>query len=298
MKTIRIFLLILIIIGIIALATQKIWVPKLVDQILQAENKTPIKNSVVGCYVGYLAKDVYTLRILSEQGETFSGELDINNAEKDSSTGTLKGTFKDNILLADYTFQSEGTLSVNQIIFKKVGDNFFRGSGKPDDATGTHFVDLSKITYDTSVPYKKVSANECPVSATQPNVTLTDGNQCYVYSHEATTDAPYTVNEFLNITIAGKNVSGTKTGTQKGPDMTNGYTGTIKGTLDKNIINDVFSYIIEGSHNQEKEIYQANKTGIEKLRYPLIEQKGILIPDLTKPYQTLLYARVGCTGSN
>ena len=133
---------------------------------------------------------------------------------------------------------------------------------------------------------------------TQPNVILADGHQCYTYSHEATTDAPYTVNEFLNITIAGKNVSGTKTGTQKGPDMTNGYTGTIKGTLDKKTITDIYSYIIEGSHNQEKEIYQANKTGIEKLRYPLIEQKGILVPDLTKPYQALSYARVGCTGSN
>lgn len=37
-KTLRIFLLILIIIGIILLFTQKIWVPKLVDRILLSEN--------------------------------------------------------------------------------------------------------------------------------------------------------------------------------------------------------------------------------------------------------------------
>ena len=37
MKTIRIFLLILIIIGLILIFTQKIWVPKLVDEILLSE---------------------------------------------------------------------------------------------------------------------------------------------------------------------------------------------------------------------------------------------------------------------
>ena len=178
-KTIRIILLVLIIIGLFALATEKVWVPKLVDKILLAENISIITSPII-----------------------------------------------------------------------------------------------------------------------QPNLTLTDGRQCYTYNHEATKDAPYTVNEFLDITIAGKNVTGTKTGTQKGPDMTNGYTGTITGTLDKNTITDIFSYIIEGSHNQEKEIYHTSKTGITKLRYPLVEQKGILVPDLTTPYQTLSYARVGCKGSN
>jgi hypothetical protein len=133
---------------------------------------------------------------------------------------------------------------------------------------------------------------------TQPNVTLTDGRQCYVYSHDATPLAPYTVNEFLDITIKGTNVTGNKTGTEKGPDMDTGYGGSITGTLDKNTITDVYSYIIEQSHNKEKEIYQANKTGIEKLRYPLVDEKGILVPDLTKPYQALPYARVECTGSN
>ena len=37
MKTIRIILLVLIIIGIILIFTQKLWVPKLVDEILSSE---------------------------------------------------------------------------------------------------------------------------------------------------------------------------------------------------------------------------------------------------------------------
>jgi len=113
-------------------------------------NKTePIK----GCYVAHLVKDVYTLKITEQKGRLISGNLDINNFEKDSSVGTIKGKFKNGILLADYTFQSEGTESVNQVAFKKVGNNFARGYGQPDDETGTRFVDTSKIVFDTSVIY-------------------------------------------------------------------------------------------------------------------------------------------------
>lgn len=140
-----------------------------------------------------------------------------------------------------------------------------------------------------------------PILATDPiesAVKLVDGRQCYSYNHEATKDAPYTVNEFIDVTIKGEVVTGTKTGNQKGPDMTNGYTGTITGKLNQNTIYDVYSYIVEGSKNKEGEIYRANKTGIEKLRYPLVEKGGVLVPDMTKEFQLMSYARVPCTASN
>lgn len=129
---------------------------------------------------------------------------------------------------------------------------------------------------------------------------IKDGRQCYTFDHEATTTEPYTVNEFLDISINGAKVTGTKSGTQKGRDMTNGYSGTIVGTLNNDMINDVFSYTVDGSSNKEAEIYRSreDQIGIEKLRYPLIEKGGMLVPDTTKEFAVLLYARVGCTGSN
>ena len=129
---------------------------------------------------------------------------------------------------------------------------------------------------------------------------LKNGRQCYAYNHEATKTEPYTVNEFIDMTVSGIKVNGTKKGNQKGPDMTNGYTGTLSGSLNADKINLIFSYIIEGSANKEKEIYQVKKdlTGIEKLRYPLIEKLGMLVPDTSKEFKTMLYARVGCEASN
>lgn len=150
---------------------------------------------------------------------------------------------------------------------------------------------------DKIISYDPKSTNITP-TPTQANITLADGEQCYVFSHNATKEEPYTVTEFINITIKGKTITGAKSGTQNGPDMTNGYTGTLLGTLDKDTINTVFSYTIEGSKNKEKEIYKASLMGIDKLRYPLTEGKGILLPDTTKEYKLLHYARVGCSASN
>jgi hypothetical protein len=89
-------------------------------------------------------------------------------------------------------------------------------------------------------------------------------------------------------------VIGTKKGTQSGPDLTNGYTGSIIGTLNKDIITAILSYTVEGSKGKEKEIYRANKTGIEKLRYQLIEEKGVLIRDMSKEFNLMNYYRVEC----
>ena len=144
----------------------------------------------------------------------------------------------------------------------------------------------------------KIISRENTSDYAQAALILTDGRQCYTYNHEATKTEPYTVNEFLDINIRGENILGRKTGNQKGPDMTNGYAGSIIGTINKNIITDIFSYVVEGSANKEQEVYRTNKTGIEKLRYPLIEGKGMLVPDTTKEYTIMQYARVGCTASN
>ncbi len=108
------------------------------------EQKT---ESIVGCYVATLGKDVYTLKVDSQAGDTFKGRLSFKNFEKDSSSGTYEGTYKDGILLGNYSFTSEGMDSVVETIFKKSGNSFVRGFGEMN-ATGDRFADTSKITYD------------------------------------------------------------------------------------------------------------------------------------------------------
>ncbi|MCX6754284.1 MAG: hypothetical protein NTU81_00440 [Candidatus Nomurabacteria bacterium] len=141
-----------------------------------------------------------------------------------------------------------------------------------------------------------------PIKVFNVNIVsyLKDGIQCYTYNHKATNTEPYNVNEFINMTIKDNVISGTKTGNQSGPDMTNGYFGTINGTWSENTIDVVYAYAVEGSKNKEKEIYKIreDQRGIEKLRYQLVEKNGILVPDTTKEFKTMLYARVDCNASN
>lgn len=110
-------------------------------------------QNVVGCYVATLGKDVYSLKISSQEEKNVSGTLVFKNFQKDSSSGTFKGTYENGILLGDYSFRSEGMDSTMQVIFKKSGSDFVRGYG-PLNPDGARFSDLTKITYDPAQTFK------------------------------------------------------------------------------------------------------------------------------------------------
>ena len=75
MKTFRIFLFVLIVIGIILLCTQKFWVPKLVNQILLYEDASKVKE-VVSKQTGKIATEIsITNQRINE--ENFTGSLSV-----------------------------------------------------------------------------------------------------------------------------------------------------------------------------------------------------------------------------
>lgn len=128
--------------------------PKVVEEPIP----TPIvvEDSILGCYVATLSKDIYTMTLLGEtQGKIF-GRLAFNNYEKDSSSGTFEGTYNDGILLGNYSFDSEGSHSDMQVVFKKVGETFVRGYGDvKNEGDKVLFKDLSSISYDTNSTFVK-----------------------------------------------------------------------------------------------------------------------------------------------
>lgn len=132
-----------------------------------------------------------------------------------------------------------------------------------------------------------------PIDSTN-NQTIT-GTHCYVYHQTATADAPYTVNEYVTMTISEGAVSGIKKGDQAGPDMTNDYTGSLTGTIVGDSIIVDYKYTVEGSQNTEREIYKLTESGMNKLQYPLIDKyKDGLVPDTTQLYTMRAYRAVVC----
>lgn len=137
--------------------------------------------------------------------------------------------------------------------------------------------------------------NPVVIEPTPQPLTFTQGRQCYTYAHQGTPDAPYTTSESIDMTIQGTQVTGTKQGTQSGPDMTNGYTGSLTGTIAGDTMTVNFAYTVEGSQNTEQELYTLTKSGIDKLQYPLIDAfKDGLFPDTTKEFTRREYVKVAC----
>ena len=139
---------------------------------------------------------------------------------------------------------------------------------------------------------------EAPIVTNAPEVQndeiTFDGEYCFSRSQVATPEAPYSVSENIKIRISGTDVKGTKTGTQSGPDMSNGYIGTLGGTIDGNNLSLSYLYIIEGSKNIEEELYTISENQIVKHRYPLLETGDRLVPDLTQSSTDIVYLAAEC----
>lgn len=120
-----------------------------------------VSEPIVGCYVATIDKDVYTLDIMSQTEENVKGMLSFDNYQKDSSSGTFTGTYKDDILFGQYAFRSEGMDSIIDVVFKKEGSDFIRGFGPLDQETGSRFTNLKKITYDANLNYAVFKSGEC-----------------------------------------------------------------------------------------------------------------------------------------
>lgn len=129
----------------------------------EMENTTEPENlaMLAGCYVSRTDNDVYTLKIQKiENNGAFSGTLEFDNFEKDSSSGTYDGFYKDGILFGGYSFTSEGMDSQMDVIFKRMGNDFVRGYGELDE-TGTRFEDIDDVEYDASSTLSFFSKEEC-----------------------------------------------------------------------------------------------------------------------------------------
>jgi len=91
---------------------------------------------------------------------TVTGQLAYCYFEKDRNTGTISGTMHGDTLLADYTFQSEGTTSVRQVAFLRRDIGFVEGYGPVAERAGkTVFTSPSTLHFDAKYTLLPVA---CP----------------------------------------------------------------------------------------------------------------------------------------
>ena len=133
-----------------------------------------VTSNINGCYVATLGKDVYTLVLRTEDNKNVTGMIAYNNYQKDSSSGSFVGTFDGNLLIGNYSFDSEGMHSDRELVFKRQGDNLVEGFGPTTVVNGKESLDLSRINYDSNTTF--VKNGNCVKN-------FTDTNQTYSFDY-------------------------------------------------------------------------------------------------------------------
>jgi hypothetical protein len=111
------------------------------------------------CFAHTSATDTVRLTLQTIQ-PTVTGQLAYRYFEKDRNTGTISGTMHGDTLLADYTFQSEGTTSVRQVAFLRRDIGFIEGFGPVAERQGkTVFTQPRTLTFDAKYTLLPVA---CP----------------------------------------------------------------------------------------------------------------------------------------
>jgi hypothetical protein len=111
------------------------------------------------CYAYRTETDTVRLTLQTTQ-PTATGQLAYRYFEKDRNTGTISGTLHGDTLLADYTFQSEGTTSVRQVAFLRRDTGFIEGFG-PVAERGGKMVFTSPRTLHFDAKYTLLPV-DCP----------------------------------------------------------------------------------------------------------------------------------------
>ena len=109
-----------------------------------------------GCYAFHEGGSSIELQ-LEVNGNAASGNLLYSLEEKDKNTGTIQGTVKGNLLVAYYSFTSEGMTSVREVIFQWVDNSLVEGIGEHIERNDTSFyTDKKKVTFtDSKVVLKR-----------------------------------------------------------------------------------------------------------------------------------------------
>lgn len=118
----------------------------------------PTEEPLGRCYVAVIKRDTIQLMISEIEGNHVRGSLIYNFFEKDRSKGTFTGDYTNGILLANYVFNSEGTVSERPVIFKKVPDGFLEGFGetrRTDDKEV--FADTAAIEFGDSYTLRQTA---------------------------------------------------------------------------------------------------------------------------------------------
>jgi len=108
------------------------------------------------CFQYIDKKDTASLS-LEINNDKVTGVLNYNLFEKDKNNGTITGIVKGDTIIADYTFQSEGTTSTREVVWLKKNNELVEGFGDIEEVKGKmKFKNTSNLHFDQSMVFKSI----------------------------------------------------------------------------------------------------------------------------------------------
>ncbi len=158
------YLLIFVAIVSIAIISCKNETEKEEPEVVSPEEADIMESDVnapeIACY-RYVSKKDTVLLQMEKMSDDVAGTLSYNYFEKDKNEGTFEGIMVGDTLFADYTFGSEGTVSVREVMFVKKGNKLVEGYGEVEEVEGkTKFKSKTKFTFNNAMPLEEINCDE------------------------------------------------------------------------------------------------------------------------------------------
>jgi hypothetical protein len=117
------------------------------------------------CFVQKLKKDISEIQLVIA-GNDVTGEYHWHPYQKDGGHGTLKGTKKDNMITADWSYTIEGSNQIEEVVFKMEGDKLLKAAGALEDKSGRLVIkDMTKVKF--SEVFNKVNCSTIKLDKAQ-----------------------------------------------------------------------------------------------------------------------------------
>lgn len=122
--------------------------------------ESDVNSPEIACY-RYISKKDTVLLQMEKMNDEVAGTLSYNYFEKDKNDGTFEGKMMGDTLLGNYTFKSEGAVSVREVLFLKKGNMLVEGFGEVEEINGKiKFKNNTKFTYNDAMPLEAINCDE------------------------------------------------------------------------------------------------------------------------------------------
>ncbi len=130
------------------------------DTVTELRYVTKAPLGLPGCYSWTAGRDTATVHLQVTENQV-TGNLIYDWSEKDRNSGTLQGVLQDSLVVANYTFQSEGMTSVREVVFKIKGDSLVEGFGDFNTSGDTiKYKNKAQLQFQNDRPFVKGACRE------------------------------------------------------------------------------------------------------------------------------------------